>query len=110
VRLYAGGLSANTLSSSTTEGLTLKIELANPGAFVNTASNCALMSGATQVYSGTVAGLSSASTYASGIAAWTPAATGETRVYRFTYSVPATATSAIAGQTATASFTWEIQA
>ena len=63
----------------------------------------------TPFYNGTIAGLSGASGYGSGLASWTPAASGETRVYRFTYTVPAAATTTVAGQTATAGFTWEIQ-
>jgi hypothetical protein len=110
VKLYAGGLSANALSSNATEGLNLKVELANPGGtFVNNALNCGALATPTSLYTGTIAGLSASSNYATGLGAWTPAASGETRVYRFTYTLPAAATTTVAGQTATAGFTWEIQ-
>lgn len=109
VRLYASGLSSNTLSTSATSGLALSIEIANPGSFTNTAATCATLGGTTSIYSGTVAGLSAASSWATGLGGWTPTAVGQTRVYRFLYSIPASATSAIAGQTATATFTWETQ-
>lgn len=107
VRLYATGLSTNTLSTSATSGLQLSIEIANPGSFTNSPVECATLTGTTSIYSGTVSGLSAASTWATGLGGWTPTAVGQTRVYRFRYTVPAAATSSIAGQTATATFTWE---
>ncbi|MEK6311850.1 MULTISPECIES: hypothetical protein [Curtobacterium] len=63
------------------------------------------------LYSGTVDGFGSASTnFANGVGNWAPTGTAsETRVYRFTYSVPTTAPNSIQGGTAALGFTWEAQ-
>jgi len=111
VKMYASAQSSNALSgvpANASEQLGLTVEVFNPGAFTNNAANCTALTGGSTAYSGSIAGLPS--TYATGVGTWTPTASGDTRVYRFSYLVPSTATVAVQGQTASAGFTWEIQA
>jgi hypothetical protein len=68
---------------------------------------CAGFAGTT-VYAGTLADLPlTASSYDTGRGGFAPASGGEYRVYRLGYTVNASAPSAVQGQTATATFTWE---
>jgi hypothetical protein len=79
----------------------------NPVSFTNNTANCAALTGGTSLHNGSLATLPTATPRAS--AAWTATATGQTRVYRFTWSLPATAGNTVKGQNATATFTWETQ-
>jgi hypothetical protein len=49
-------------------------------------------------------------TYATGSGAWTPAANPESKTYKITYTVNAAAPNTVQNGTASATFTWEIQA
>ncbi len=63
------------------------------------------------IYSGTVGGFGSTSTnFATGVGNFAPTGTAsETRVYRFTYTVPLNAPNTVQGGTAALGFTWEAQ-
>lgn len=47
--------------------------------------------------------------YASGAGTWAPSTAGSSKVYRFTYTLSASAPNTIQGLTDTAKFTWEVQ-
>jgi hypothetical protein len=69
---------------------------------------CGALTGATQIYSGTLAALPS--TFATGVPAasrWAPSANGATRVYKITYTLADN--NSAQGQSANATFTWEAQ-
>lgn len=63
------------------------------------------------IYSGTVGGFGTASTnFATGVGNFAPTgAASETRVYRFTYTVPLNVPNTVQGGTAALGFTWEAQ-
>ena len=63
------------------------------------------------LYSGTVANFGTTySSYGNGIPTWSPTGTAsESKVFRFTYTLPANAPSTVQGGTAALGFTWEAQ-
>ncbi len=84
--------------------LNLTIERGTGGSF----GDCTGFSAENTDYSGTLAGFAAASTdFASGAGTWSPAATGEAKVYRFTVSLQDD--NAAQGLNATVTFTWEAQ-
>ena len=110
VKMYAGGVLANALSgtpASATNQLNLSVQQFNPVSFTNNTANCAALTGGTSLHNGSLAALPTS--YSTGVGSWTATATGQTRVYRFTWSLPATAGNTVKGQNATATFTWETQ-
>lgn len=72
-------------------------------------STCAGFSGTTK-YSGTLAGLASAHTdYASGVSGFTPASGSTDRAYRFVVTLGSDTPNTAQGDSASATFTWEVQ-
>jgi hypothetical protein len=98
VKLYG------TSSGALAPYLNLTIEQGTGGSF----SSCAGFSGS-QIYSGTVSGFSSSYTsFASGLAGWSPSSTPDSKVYRFTITVQNDNNAQ--SKTASADYTWEAQA
>ena len=108
VKLYS---SSYTTSKDLGANITLNITQGTGGGFGSCTGYTALTGSAGSVYSGTVAGLSTAATsYSNGLGAWTPTGTAsETRTYQVTYTVNAAATNAQQGGTAAIALTWEAQ-
>jgi hypothetical protein len=101
VRLYATGRSNSTLA----DALTLVAEVGTGG---NSAGGCTGFTVGGTLYSGKLGAFPT--TYGSGLDNWSTTAPSaeETRTYRFTYSLPSTATSG-AGSSASLALTWEAQ-
>jgi hypothetical protein len=98
VKLYAA--STGTLAPY----LNLTVEEGTGGSF----GSCAGFSATSTLYNGTVSGFAAANTsYASGVSSWTPTGSGQSRSYRFVYTVQDN--NAAQGLTANATFTWEAQ-
>lgn len=70
-------------------------------------SACATPGGANAVYSGALDALGS--TYAAGASGFVPTATNQTVAYDFTVTLQAATTDLSQGETATATFTWEVR-
>ncbi len=103
VKLY-GGSSTGTLGPYIDLVVQEATALGNNGTY---AGGCTGFAG-TQIYSGTLAGFTTAATdYATGVGAFAPAGAGEYRVYRFDYTLNAAAPSGQQGASAGATFTWE---
>lgn len=103
VKLYAASVSNNALASN----MTLTVDLDTTGA----KTNCAGFTVGSTPYSGSLAGLSANSSFATGLGTWNPVAAPPNRyaTYRFTWTVNAGAPSAAMGLTANANFVWEAQ-
>jgi len=100
VELYASA-SSGTLAPY----LDVVIEEGTGGSF----ASCTGFSGSS-IYTGTLSNfVSTATTFASGVGTWTPNTNGQTRTYKFTYTLSASTPSSMQGTTAGASFTWEAQ-
>lgn len=103
VKLYATGL-----GGSLGGNVDLVVQQATAGG--NTGSygaGCAGFSG-TQLYAGTLAGFASTATgHASGVGTFAPTGPNQYLVYRFVYTLDAATPSAMQGQSATVTFTWE---
>ncbi|MFJ4221318.1 hypothetical protein [Curtobacterium luteum] len=107
VKLY--GTNAATTNALATN-INLTVEQGTGGGFGScTGFTPAATSGT--LYTGTVGGFGSTSTnFANGVGTWAPTgAASETRVYRFTYTVPTSAPNSVQGGTAALGFTWEAQ-
>lgn len=111
---YTGSLAASVrfYSPSATGSLAPYIDLVvqeatpigNNGTY---GGGCAGFAGTT-IYTGSAAGLPvAASSYATGLGSFAPAGPGEYWVYRLAYTVNAAAPSAVQGQSANVTFTWE---
>jgi hypothetical protein len=102
VRLYAG---ARTTTNALTTALNLTVVAGSGGS----GSSCTGFTPSATVYRNTFAAFPT--TYGAGIGAWTTAgtATGESRTYQFTYSLPANAPTTAQGGSASVTFTWEAQ-
>lgn len=103
VKLYGG-----SLTGSLGPYIDLVVQeatvIGNNGTF---AGGCTGFAG-TQIYSGTLSGFTAAaSSYATGVGSFAPTGTGQYRVYRFDYTLNASAPSAQQGASAGATFTWE---
>lgn len=100
LRLYAAA------SGALAGNLDLVVDEGAGGSFGDCAGFAATTAG---LYSGTLAGFAAdASSFATGVAAWSPASTPQARSYRFTITVrnvPAAQNATVAG-----SFTWEARA
>lgn len=72
---------------------------------------CAGFTGASTLYDGTVKDFAGAKTsFATGVSSWAPTGTAsETKSYRVTYTLSATAPNTAQGGTASLGFTWEAQ-
>lgn len=107
VKLYStNAATTNNLAAN----INLSVEQGTGGGFGSCSGFTPAATSGT-LYSGTVAGFSTASTnYANGVGTWTPTGTAsESRVYRFTYTVSSTAPNTVQGGTAALGFTWEAQ-
>jgi hypothetical protein len=72
--------------------------------------DCTGFSG-TQIYSGTLSAFAAASSvYSNGVGSFAPTTAGQTKVYKFTYTIDAATPNAMQSQSATATFQWESQA
>jgi hypothetical protein len=72
--------------------------------------SCTGFSG-TQIYSGTLSAFAAASSaYANGIGSFAPTTSGQTKVYKFTYTLDSASPNGMQSQTASATFQWESQA
>jgi hypothetical protein len=107
VKLYG---SAPATTKDLAGSLDLKVEQGTGGTFSDCTGFVAQGTGG-QLYSGTVAAFgSSYSTFANGIPTWSPTGTAsESKVFRFTYTLPANAPTTVQGGTAALGFTWEAQ-
>ncbi|MBF4606002.1 hypothetical protein [Curtobacterium sp. VKM Ac-1393] len=107
VKLYStNAATTNNLAAN----INLSVEQGTGGGFGSCSGFTPAATSGT-LYSGTVAGFSTASTnYATGVGTWTPTGSAsESRVYRFTYTVSSTAPNTVQGGTAALGFTWEAQ-
>lgn len=102
VRLYVTGRST---TKSLTSALTLSVVAGTGGS----AGSCNGFTPSASVYRGTLAAFPTS--YGAGVLSWPTAgiASGESRTYRLTWSVPASAATTSQGGTASAAFTWEAQ-
>lgn len=105
VKLYGSGL-------ATTNGLSSYLDIAvDQGTGSVTGGSCGsftpLGTGAS-VYSGTLAGFT-ATNSVGGYGDWAPAAGSQTRTFRFTYTLNASAPNSTQGGTAAITFVWEAQ-
>lgn len=99
VRLYASS-SSGTLAPH----ITLTVEQGTGGSF----GNCSGFSANTTLYSGTLSAFASGSTsWSTGVGDWTPTAAAQSRTFRLTYMVSASAPSTAQNSTADVVFTWE---
>jgi hypothetical protein len=106
---YGGDVSASVkLYSTSVTGtldpyIDLTIEIGTPGSF----SSCPTFSG-TSIYSGTLDAFgTSMTTFASGVGTWAPTGAGQTRTYKFSWTLNASTPDAMQGATTSASFQWE---
>lgn len=107
VKLY--GTSAAT-TKSLASSITLKIEQGTGGGFGSCSGFTPASTNGTLVDT-TLADFGSTSTnFATGVGTWAPMGTAsDTRVYRFSYVLPASAPNSVQGGTASLGFTWEAQ-
>jgi hypothetical protein len=105
VKLY-GTSYAQTKSLGTY--ITLTVDEGSGGGF---AAGCSGFTSSTQIFNGTLDAFGTTKTaYASGVGSWTPTGTaGESKVYKFTYTVSASTPDTSQGGTAAIGFTWESQ-
>ncbi len=111
VRLYA---TAATLAQTNglADAMTLSVDIGTGGTF----ATCTGFVSSATLYSGSLSGFTSNANYGTGLViapaagSWQPTGTApETRVYRFTYALPATAPNSVQAGTAALGFTWEAQ-
>ena len=99
VKLYA-----TSISGSLAPYVDLTIEEGTGGTF---SGGCTGFSGAS-VYSGTVTGFGTASSsYGTGVGSFAPTGSGQSKVYRITYTINTTAPDGVQGASASATLTWE---
>lgn len=99
VRLYLSA-SSGTLRSS----LTVTVEEGTGGSF----AGCGGFTPTSTLYSGTLqAFATAASSWSSGVSAWTPTGPGQSRTYRVTYTLSPSAPPSAQNSTAAATLTWE---
>ena len=103
VKLYGSSLlQQNGLGSY----VDLTVEEGSGGSF----ASCIGFSPSGTIYNGTLAGLAAVNSYASGVGTWTPTTNGQTKVYRFTYTLDAAAPNSVQSSTASITFVWEADA
>lgn len=107
VKLYASGAVAQTKDLATNLQLTVEQGTGGGSGTCSGFTPAATVSG---VYSGSLAGVGSATSYATGLGRWaTTGAASETQTYRFTWTLPTTTPNSVQGGTASVGFTWEAQ-
>lgn len=100
VRLYG------TASGGLATYLTETIEIGTGGTF----STCTGFTSTSTLYSGAFDTFATThSGWSNGLASWSPASAPDTRVFRFTVTLPSGTGNAAQGLTAAAAFTWEVQ-
>lgn len=105
VRVYLQPLAAASIPLA--DQLDMTIEEGAGGTF---GSCTGFTPNATPMYSGTLTALAASRTnFATGYGAWAPTAAAQTRVYRFTYTLKASAPNSVQGAAASATVTWEAQ-
>lgn len=112
---YSGSVAAtvhfytSAVSGGLTPYLDVRVEEGAGAGNVGSAASCAGFSGTT-VWSGRLDALGSTVTdFASGVGTFAPTGSGQTQVYRITWTVDPAAGDALQGTAATASFVWEAQ-
>jgi hypothetical protein len=105
VKLY--GTSPATTNQLSTY-LTITVDEGTGGSF---SGGCGAFTSTQQIYNGTLANFGATKTnYSSGVGSWQPTGTaGETKVYKFTYTLSSTTPDTSQGGTASIGFTWEAQ-
>ncbi|MBD8729144.1 hypothetical protein [Frigoribacterium sp. CFBP 13707] len=109
VKLYSSSYST---TKALGDNITLNITQGTGGGFGSCTGYTPAQGAAGAVYSGTVAGLSTAATnYGNGVGTWATVGgtTPEVRTYQVTYTVNSAATNAQQGGTAAIALTWEAQ-
>lgn len=105
VKLYG---TSPTSTKSLDQNITLTVEQGTGGGFGSCTGFTPASTGGS-LYSGLLSGFS-ASNFATGLGTWAPTGSGsESRVYRFTYTVSATAPNTVMGGTASLGLAWEAQ-
>jgi hypothetical protein len=109
---YDGNLAASVkLYASASSGalrqyVTMTVELDDTGNY----SGCSGFVAESTPYSGTLLDFTTTKTdYASGVGVWTPSASGQTRVYRFSYVLDPAAPDSAEGTSAAVTLVWEAQ-
>ena len=103
VKLYVANFSD---TNSVASYLDLTVEEGSGSTF----ASCAGFSASATIFNGTLAGFSADTDYASGVGTWTPTGAAQTEVYRFTWTLNASAPNSTQASTAAADFVWEAQA
>jgi hypothetical protein len=88
--------------------ITVTVDEGSGGGFT---AGCAGFTSSSQIFNGTLDSFGTSKTaYASGVGTWAPTGTpGESKVYKFTYTVSASTPDTSQGGTAAIGFTWETQ-
>jgi len=109
VKLYAAGYTTTLALGSS---LDLTIEEGSGSTFAGSGpSSCTGFTASGTLYTGTVAGFAAASTgYGTGVGSFAPTGTGQTRVFRFSYTLSLLAPTSTQSGTAGVGFTWEAAA
>jgi hypothetical protein len=104
VKLYgASPTTTNALSS----WLDMTIEIGAGGSF----GSCTAFTPASTIFTGTLNTFGATKTaFGSGLGTWAPTASGQTKEYRFTWTLNSAAPNSVMGGTAGISFVWESQA
>ena len=103
VKLYAS--KTGTLG----QYLDLTVQEGTGGSYA-TGNPCSSFTSTGTLYTGTVDGFAASSTnFASGVGTFAPTSNGQTKAYRFTYTLQAATPGSAQGTTAGATFTWEAQ-
>jgi hypothetical protein len=98
-------------SYSTTNALANQINLKVEEGTGATSSSCAGFTGGATAFDGSLASFGTTKTsFATGVGSWAPNGSGtETKAYRLTYTLSASAPDSVQGGTAAIGFTWESQ-
>jgi hypothetical protein len=105
VKLYG---TSYTTTNALAASITLVVEEGTGGTFAGGCTGFTIAGAAT--YNGLLSAFGAKTTYATGVGTWAPTGTPpETRTYRFTYTLSASAPDTVQGGTAAIAFTWESQ-
>ncbi len=103
VRLYTSGVSS---TNSLGDHLDLVVQSGSGGSF---AGGCGGFAPSATEYTGTLTGLGTRSGYPTGVGSWSPTAPGQTRTYRFAYTLNTATPNTAQSSSAQATFVWEAQ-
>ena len=105
VKLYV-----SASSGSLADYVDLVVEEGSGGGNVGDFSSCSTFSGST-IYSGTLANMATTkNNFSNGVGTFAPTASGQFKVYKFTYTLNASTPNGQQSQSASATFQWESQA